>query len=64
MNLTALLQGRATGVQVLQSSGTVGTASTIKIRGNGTISLSNTPLIYIDGSRVSNSVQSGPGVGG
>ena len=64
VNLTALLQGRATGVQVLQSSGTVGTASTIKIRGNGTISLSNTPLIYIDGSRVSNSVQSGPGVGG
>ena len=64
VNLTSLLQGRATGVQVLQSSGTVGTASTIKIRGNGTISLSNTPLIYIDGSRVSNSVQSGPGVGG
>ena len=64
VNLTSLLQGRATGVQVLQSSGTVGAASTIKIRGNGTISLSNTPLIYIDGARVSNSVQSGPGVGG
>ncbi|MCH8857250.1 MAG: TonB-dependent receptor plug domain-containing protein, partial [Proteobacteria bacterium] len=64
VNLSSLLQGRATGVQVLQSSGTVGTASTIKIRGNGTISLSNTPLIYIDGARVSNSVQSGPGVGG
>ena len=64
VNLTGLLQGRATGVQVLQSSGTVGAASTIKIRGNGTISLSNTPLIYIDGSRVSNNVQSGPGVGG
>ena len=63
-NLTALLQGRVTGVQVLQSSGTVGAASTIKIRGNGTLSLSNTPLIYIDGSRVSNNVQSGPGVGG
>ena len=63
-NLTALLQGRITGVQVLQSSGTVGAASTIKIRGNGTLSLSNTPLIYIDGSRVSNNVQSGPGVGG
>ena len=64
VNLTSLLQGRATGVQILQSSGTVGAASTIKIRGNGTISLSNTPLIYIDGARVSNSVQSGPGVGG
>ncbi len=64
VTLTGLLQGRATGVQVLQSSGSVGTASTIKIRGNGTISLSNTPLIYIDGARVSNSVESGPGVGG
>ena len=64
VNLTSLLQGRATGVQILQSSGTVGAASTIKIRGNGTINLSNTPLIYIDGARVSNSVQSGPGVGG
>ena len=64
VTLTALLQGRATGVQVLQSSGSVGTSSTLKIRGNGSISLSNTPLIYIDGSRVSNNIQSGPGVGG
>ena len=63
-NLTALLQGRAAGVQVLQSSGTVGSASTIKIRGNGSISLNNTPLIYVDGSRVSNSIAGGPGVGG
>ena len=62
--LTNLLQGRATGVQVLQSSGTVGASSTLKIRGNGSISSSNTPLIYIDGARVSNNNQSGPGVGG
>ncbi len=62
--LTGLLQGRAAGVQVLQSSGTVGTSSTIKIRGNGSISSGNAPLIYIDGSRVSNNMQSGPGVGG
>ena len=62
--LTDLLQGRATGVQVAQSSGTVGASSTIKIRGNSSISLDNTPLIYIDGSRVSNDVRSGPAVGG
>lgn len=64
VTLTNLLQGRAAGVQVLQSSGTVGTGSAIKIRGSGSISLNNTPLIYIDGSRVSNDLNSGPGVGG
>ncbi len=64
VTLTNLLQGRAAGVQVLQSSGTVGAGSAVKIRGSGSISLSNTPLIYIDGSRVSNSVNSGPAVGG
>ncbi|MEX0935990.1 MAG: SusC/RagA family TonB-linked outer membrane protein [Gemmatimonadota bacterium] len=62
--VTDLLQGRASGVQVLQSSGSVGTASTIKIRGNSSVSLDNTPLIYIDGSRISNDITSGPNVGG
>ena len=59
-----LIQGKAPGVQVAQSSGTVGTSSTIKIRGNSSISLDNTPLIYVDGSRISNDIRSGPGVGG
>jgi TonB-linked SusC/RagA family outer membrane protein len=63
-NITGLLQGRATGVQVLTSSGSVGTASSLKIRGNGSIALGDTPLIYVDGSRVSNDLDSGPGVGG
>ena len=62
--LTSLLQGRATGVQVLQSSGTVGGSSTLKIRGAGSITSSNTPLIYVDGARVSNNLRSGPPVGG
>jgi len=63
-NVAALLQGRAPGVQVLTSSGSVGTASSIKIRGNGSIALGDTPIIYVDGSRVSNDMDSGPGVGG
>ncbi|MGE0161076.1 MAG: SusC/RagA family TonB-linked outer membrane protein [Gemmatimonadales bacterium] len=63
-NITSLLQGRATGVQVLTSSGSVGTASSIKIRGNGSIALGDAPLIYVDGARVSNDLDSGPGVGG
>jgi len=62
--VTGLIQGRATGVQILQSSGTVGGTSTIKIRGNTSIGLDNTPIIYIDGARVSNDISSGPGVGG
>ena len=63
-NITDLLRGKAPGVQVVQSSGTVGTSSTVKIRGNSSISLDNTPLIYVDGSRISNNIRSGPGVGG
>ena len=59
-----LLQGRAPGVQVMQNSGTVGGSASIKIRGSNSISLNQTPLIYIDGLRVSNDMQSGPGVGG
>ena len=52
------------GVQVVQASGTLGTSSTVKIRGNSSISLDNTPLIYIDGARASNEIRSGPSVGG
>ncbi len=63
-SLSSLLQGRAPGVQVMRSSGSIGTASTLTIRGQGSISLSNTPLIYVDGARISNALDSGPEVGG
>lgn len=46
------LSGRAAGVQVLQSGGTVGTGTRIRIRGQSSISLSNEPVYYIDGVRV------------
>ena len=54
VNITDLLKGRSTGVSVQRSSGSVGTGSTLKIRGNTSISLDNTPLIYVDGARVVN----------
>ena len=60
VTLTNLLQGRAAGAQVLQSSAAVGAASAVKIRGSGSISLSDTPLIYIDGSRVRSSAGGTP----
>jgi len=53
-NVAELLTGRAAGVQVLQSSGTTGMGSRIRIRGSNSVSLSNEPIIYVDGVRISN----------
>jgi TonB-linked SusC/RagA family outer membrane protein len=63
------LAGQAPGVQVLQSSGTAGTGSRIRVRGANSLSLSNEPLIIIDGVRVTgagttNAIASSIGVGG
>lgn len=62
-NVSTLLQGRTAGVQVFNSAGTSGVGSRIRIRGSSSISLSNDPLIYVDGIRVDNR-QSGLGAGG
>lgn len=62
-NLADLLQGRSAGVQVLSSAGTSGVGSRIRIRGASSISLSNDPLVYVDGIRV-DSRNSGLGAGG
>ncbi len=47
------LQGMAAGVQVLGNSGMVGAASTIRLRGNTSVTAGNDPLIYVDGVRMS-----------
>jgi len=62
-NISDLLQGRSAGVQVFSSAGTSGVGSRIRIRGSSSISLSNEPLIYVDGIRVDNRM-SGLGAGG
>jgi len=62
-NVNELLQSRLPGVSVNASSGSVGASRSIRIRGASSISLSNQPLIFIDGIRVSES-QNSPGVGG
>ncbi|MDF1501452.1 SusC/RagA family TonB-linked outer membrane protein [Roseisolibacter sp. H3M3-2] len=59
-NLSDLLTGRASGVSVIGSSGQVGTGSRIRVRGASSLSLSNDPLIYVDGIRVDNAQASGP----
>jgi TonB-linked SusC/RagA family outer membrane protein len=58
-SVDALLNGRTPGVVVLPGTGMVGSGANIRIRGIGTFSLSNNPLIYVDGVRVNNSTGSG-----
>lgn len=43
------LQGRAAGVQVTQSSGKLGTALQIRVRGAASVSAGNEPLYVLDG---------------
>jgi len=51
-DVTQLLQGRIPGLVVSPSSGTAGTAARINLRGAASVSLSNQPLVFIDGVRV------------
>lgn len=51
-SLSDVLNGRSPGVTVQTSGGTTGGGSKIRIRGANSISLSNDPLIYVDGVRV------------
>ncbi|MEZ4457268.1 MAG: SusC/RagA family TonB-linked outer membrane protein [Gemmatimonadales bacterium] len=63
-NLSQVLSGRVAGVSVLQSNGTSGTGARIRIRGLSSVSLSNDPLLYIDGIRVAADAPAGAFVGG
>ena len=48
-----VLQARVPGVTVMTSSGTPGAASTIRIRGTGSLSSSSDPVVFVDGVRIS-----------
>lgn len=54
-----MLQSRLPGVSVASNSGTAGTARQIRIRGASSLTLSNQPLVFIDGVRM-NEGFSGP----
>ncbi|HTK54587.1 MAG TPA: SusC/RagA family TonB-linked outer membrane protein [Gemmatimonadaceae bacterium] len=58
-NVGELLQGRTAGVQVLQTYGVIGGSPNIRIRGIGSLSGSNEPLVVIDGARFSNENEPG-----
>lgn len=53
-NFSQLLSSRAPSVTVQEAGGTSGTGSRVRIRGSNSVSLSNDPLIIVDGVRVSN----------
>ena len=64
-NMSQLLTGRVPGVDVASPGGTIGSSARLRIRGASSLSLSNDPLLIIDGVRVdNNSASSTIGVGG
>jgi TonB-dependent starch-binding outer membrane protein SusC len=63
-NITTLLQGRSTGIAITQTSGTSGTGQRIRLRGAASLSLSNDPIIIVDGLRLDSRTTQIYGVGG
>jgi TonB-linked SusC/RagA family outer membrane protein len=55
-----LVGARTPGVIVLPSSGQVGTGAQVRIRGASSLSLSNDPIVYIDGVRMNSDAAQGP----
>jgi TonB-linked SusC/RagA family outer membrane protein len=60
-NFQDLLNGRSAGVSMMASNGAVGGGARVRIRGLNSMSLSNDPLIIVDGIRVE---ESSPALGG
>jgi len=57
-NVFDILQGQAAGVSIGRSGGAVGMGSRIRIRGSNSASLSNEPVIYVDGVLINNQANS------
>lgn len=62
-NMGGLLSGRASSVQVVQT-GATGTGSRVRIRGQNSFSLSNDPIVVIDGVRATSTTNNAIGTGG
>jgi TonB-dependent starch-binding outer membrane protein SusC len=50
--VTQLLQARTPGLTIMPASGQVGAASSFRIRGAGSLSAGNHPVVYVDGVRI------------
>ena len=55
-----LIGARTPGLIVLPSTGQVGTGAQLRVRGATSLSLSNDPIIYIDGVRMDSDASRGP----
>lgn len=53
-NISEVLKGRAAGVVAIPSSGQAGSGSALRVRGMTSVSMSNEPIVYIDGVRLDN----------
>jgi len=58
-----LLQARDAGVSILPASGISGEGSRIRIRGNASLSMSNEPIVFVDGVRINSGGGFGTNVG-
>jgi TonB-dependent SusC/RagA subfamily outer membrane receptor len=61
VNVSDLLQGQVAGLQQFTTEGSPGAGTTIRIRGNNSITQGNTPLIYVDGVRLVQSLPTDEG---
>ena len=61
-NIQSLLNARAPNVVITPATGMVGSGAQIRVRGYNSISLSNAPLLYVDGVRADNAQSTGPTV--
>ena len=55
-----LIGARTPGLIVLPATGQVGTGAQLRVRGTSSLSLSNDPIIYIDGVRMDSDASRGP----
>ena len=62
VNVQQLLGQRDPGVVVQPAAGMVGAGSAIRIRGTASLSLTNQPIIYVDGVRIDNNAAGGPSI--
>ncbi|MDQ3949771.1 MAG: SusC/RagA family TonB-linked outer membrane protein [Gemmatimonadota bacterium] len=57
---SSLINARAPSVVMIAGSGAVGSGPRIRIRGSSSFSLTDQPLIYVDGVRIANDISTGP----
>lgn len=63
-SISDLLSGRTAGLMLQDVNGSTGSAQRIRIRGANSLSLSNEPLIFVDGIQFNNDNTLSEGVGG